>query len=168
MSSGLNIGEMAPDFELQAAPGEAVRLSDFRGRKTVVLFFYPKDETAGCTIEVCSFRDAHADFVDAGAEVIGISSDSLSSHERFAGRHQLPYRLLSDPGGTVAKRYGLHKALGVFPGRVTFVIDRAGIIRQITDARLRFKQHVTNSLEAVRTLPPPLPEPAAPVTEPPG
>jgi len=148
------IGEPAPEFELEAAPGQRVRLSDFRGKKNVVLFFYPKDETAGCTVEACTFRDSHEAFLTAGAEVLGVSRDSLDSHDRFAARHQLPYRLLSDPKGEVAARYGLHKALGLLPGRVTFVIDRQGIIRHVTDSRLRFKQHVTDALAIVQELSP--------------
>lgn len=155
MATGVHIGDRAPDFELEAAPGERIRLSDFRGRKNVVLFFYPKDETAGCTVEACRFRDSHAEFLATGAEVLGVSRDSLDSHDRFKSRHNLPYRLLSDPRGEVAARYGLSKALGLFPGRVTFVIDAEGIIRHITDSRLRFTQHVTDALEVVRTLPPP-------------
>lgn len=153
MSKPPNVGEPAPDFELESAPGQAVRLADFRGKQNVVLFFYPKDETAGCTLEVCSFRDAYADLRAAGAEVIGISRDSLESHDRFSARHQLPYRLLSDPDGEVHRRYGVSKALGIFPGRVTVVIDRNGIVRHITDARLRFKHHVDTALGALRSLP---------------
>jgi peroxiredoxin Q/BCP len=152
MSSSISVGEPAPDFELEAAAGQSLRLSDFRGKKPVVLFFYPKDETAGCTVEACAFRDAYEDFVGAGAEVIGVSADSLASHQRFAGRHRLPFRLLSDPKGEVGKRYGVRKALGVFPGRVTFVIDREGIVVHVTDGRLRFKQHVTDALQMVAKL----------------
>ena len=148
----LQIGDAAPDFELEAANGQKVRLSDFRGKKNVVLFFYPKDETPGCTVEACTFRDAYEDFLDVGAEVIGISTDSLASHNRFAGRHQLPFLLLSDPGGKVGARYDVRKALGIFPGRVTFLIDRDGVVRHITDGRLQFKTHVTESLEALRHL----------------
>jgi thioredoxin-dependent peroxiredoxin len=152
MPQSISVGDEAPEFELEAAAGQRCRLSDFRGKKPLVLFFYPKDETAGCTVEVCSFRDAYQDFVGAGAEVIGVSADSLASHERFAGKHRLPFRLLSDPKGEVAKRYGVHKALGVFPGRVTFVIDRQGLVVHITDGRLMFKQHVSAALAAVSKL----------------
>jgi len=152
MPQSMAVGDAAPEFELEAVAGQRWRLSDFRGKKPVVLFFYPKDETAGCTIEVCSFRDAYQDFVRAGAEVIGVSADTLASHERFVGKHGLPFPLLSDPGGEVAKRYGVHKALGVFPGRVTFVIDRHGIVVHITDGRLIFKRHVTDALAAISKL----------------
>jgi peroxiredoxin Q/BCP len=152
MHRSINVGDRAPDFELEAADGRRVRLSDFHGKKNVVLFFYPKDETAGCTVEACTFRDAYEDFVGVGAEVIGVSGDSLESHNRFAGRHHLPFILLSDPKGTVGAKYDVRRALGIFPGRVTFLIDREGIVRHITDGRLRFKQHVTESLAALREM----------------
>lgn len=152
MVRSIDVGARAPDFELQAADGRRVRLSDFLGKKNVVLFFYPKDETAGCTVEACSFRDAYEDFVDVGAEVIGVSSDSLESHNRFAGRHRLPFVLLSDPKGLVAAKYDVRKALGIFPGRVTFLIDREGIVRHVTDGLLRFKDHVAESLAILQTM----------------
>src|SRR5947207_15052260 len=101
MHRSINVGDRAPDFELESATGQKVRLSDFLGKKNVVLFFYPKDETTGCTIEACTFRDAYEDFVGVGAEVIGVSGDSLASHNRFAGRHRLPFILLSDPKNVV-------------------------------------------------------------------
>jgi peroxiredoxin Q/BCP len=152
MHRSIDVGDLAPDFELQAASGQTVRLSAFRGRKNVVLFFYPKDATAGCTLEACTFRDAYNDFLDANAEVIGVSSDSLESHNRFADRHRLPFLLLSDPHGTVGAHYDVRKALGIFPGRVTFLIDKEGIVRHVTDGRLRFKDHVSESLAVLREL----------------
>ena len=148
----VKVGDRAPDFELESLSGEKVRLSDFLGKKNVVLFFYPRDETAGCTLEACTFRDAYEDFIDVGAEVIGVSSDSLDSHKRFAYRHHLPFILLSDPKGLVGARYDVRKALGIFPGRVTFLIDKDGIVRHVTDGRLRFKDHVTESLEVLRSM----------------
>lgn len=148
----VKVGDHAPDFELESLSGEKVRLSHFLGRKNVVLFFYPKDETAGCTLEACTFRDAYEDFVDVGAEVIGVSADSLESHKRFAYRHQLPFVLLSDPKGMVGARYDVRKALGIFPGRVTFLIDKEGIVRHVTDGRLRFKDHVTESLDVLKRM----------------
>jgi peroxiredoxin Q/BCP len=152
MVRSINVGDRAPDFELPAADGRRVRLADFLGKKNVVLFFYPKDETAGCTIEACTFRDAYEDFVGVGAEVIGVSGDSLESHNRFAGKHRLPFVLLSDPKGLVGAKYDVRKALGIFPGRVTFLIDRDGIVRHVTDGRLRFKEHVTESLAILREM----------------
>src|SRR5258705_10505600 len=94
--SGVEPGQPAPGFELPDARGKPVHLAGFKGKKAVVLYFYPKDETPGCTAEACSFRDSYEDFQDAGAEVIGVSSDSSASHEKFAKRHKLPFTLLSD------------------------------------------------------------------------
>jgi peroxiredoxin Q/BCP len=146
------VGQPAPDFELPAADGRMVRLSDYRGRKSVVLFFYPKDETPGCTVEACTFRDSYEEFAQAGAEVIGISADSGDSHARFAEHHHLPMLLLSDREGIARARFGVKKALGFLPDRITFVIDKDGIVRHITSGRLRFKQHATESLATVKQL----------------
>src|SRR5258708_15607674 len=100
------VGERAPDFTLPNADGEAVRLGELLARKVVVLYFYPKDETAGCTVEACAFRDAYEDFTAAGAEVVGVSRDDFASHTRFAAHHKLPFTLLSDAGGTLPALYG--------------------------------------------------------------
>ncbi len=148
----IGLGDEAPDFTLPSQTGAEVTLSDFRDKKTVVLFFYPKDETAGCTAEVCSFRDNYEVFAEAGAEVIGISSDSVSSHERFAGRHSLPFTLVSDAGSVVRKRYGVPSKLGLLPGRVTYVIDRAGVVRHVFNSMVNINAHVKGALEIVRQL----------------
>ena len=103
----LRVGQPAPDFTLPDGGGKMVRLSEFRGRKAVVLYFYPKDDTPGCTKESCAFRDSYQDFLDAGAEVIGVSGDDSSSHERFATKYNLPFVLLSDRGGQVRAKYGV-------------------------------------------------------------
>jgi peroxiredoxin Q/BCP len=150
----MKTGERAPEFSLPSLRGGEVRLSDFAGKKNVVLFFYPKDETTGCTIEACTFRDAYQDFIDAGAEVIGISSDSVASHESFATNHRLPYLLLSDRGGRVRELYGVKKTLGLFPGRETFVIDRGGVVRHVFRSQVNAKAHVAESLEVLRRLSP--------------
>jgi peroxiredoxin Q/BCP len=149
----VRVGDPAPDFALDTADGRTVRLADYRGRKNVVLFFYPKDDTTGCTIEACTFRDSYQDFVEAGAEVIGISADDASSHTRFANRHRLQMLLLSDPTGQVHAQYGARRALGIFPDRVTFLIDKEGVVRHIVRGRLTFKRHAHESLERLRTLP---------------
>jgi peroxiredoxin Q/BCP len=101
----LEIGDRAPDFSLPSQDGKTVSLADFRGKNTVVLFFYPKDESPICTKEACSFRDAYEDFVKAGAAVIGISSDSAESHQRFAEHHRLPFLLLADTDGSLRKAF---------------------------------------------------------------
>src|SRR5262245_47069839 len=136
-------GDRAPDFKLPSLRGGEVGLSDFAGKKNVVLFFYPKDGTPVCTTEACTFRDAYQDFVDAGAEVIGISSDSVESHQSFAQQHRLQMQLLSDPGGKVRALYGVKKFMGLFPGRETFVIDKQGIVRHLFRSQLIAKDHIT-------------------------
>lgn len=145
------VGQPAPEFTLHAANGETVRLADLRGRE-VVLFFYPKDHSPGCTAEVCTFRDSHEAFRQAGAEVIGISSDSPESHQRFAERNRLPFLLLSDRDGTVRQRYGVPRTFGLLPGRVTYLIDRNGVVRHIFSSQFQPARHVAEALEVLRTL----------------
>jgi peroxiredoxin Q/BCP len=150
--NSVKVGDQAPDFSLPSNRGRNVSLADFRGKKAVVLFFYPKDGTPGCTAEACDFRDSHARFIDAGAEVIGVSEDSVSSHERFAQKHDLPMTLLSDEGGKLRALYGVKTTLGFIKGRVTFVIDRQGIVRHVYESQLQFGKHVTEALEIVRAI----------------
>ena len=146
------VGERAPDFTLPNANGEPIRLADLRTRKVVVLYFYPKDETAGCTVEACAFRDAYEDFTAAGAEVVGVSRDDAASHTRFAAHHKLPFTLLSDAGGAVHELYGVQSRLGFLRDRVTFVIDRSGIIRKVFTSMIDMRGHVQSSLPVVRDL----------------
>lgn len=148
----MKVGDSAPDFELASSTGEMVKLSQYKGKKNVVLFFYPKDETAGCTAEACSFRDSYEDFLDAGAEVLGISSDSLDAHRRFKGKHGLPMQLLSDRGGKVRKAFGIKANWIVVPGRVTYVIDKKGIIRHIFDSQVLAIKHVSEALDTIKKL----------------
>lgn len=148
----VQVGDEAPDFTLPSQSGTDVSLSTYRGDRVVVLYFYPKDDTRGCTAEACAFRDSHEVFVQAGAEVIGISSDSVVSHEKFAGRHRLPFILLSDAGGKVRKRYGVPTTLGILPGRVTYVIDRAGVVRHIFSSMMNIDRHVEDALAIVKQL----------------
>ena len=152
--SGVRVGDQAPDFVLPDRTGKMVRLSEFRGSKAVVLYFYPRDDTPGCTKESCAFRDSYQDFQDAGAEVIGVSSDSAESHGRFAAKHRLPFTLLADQGGQVRSRYGIPATLGLLPGRVTFVIDRDGVVRHAFNSQFQATQHVSEALEALRRLSP--------------
>jgi len=128
MSNSLTVNQPAPDFTLKDGDGGEWRLSDHRG-KVVVLLFYPGDETPVCTRQMCSVRDRWEDYRETGAEVVGISSDSVESHKKFAEHHELPLRLLSDANREVARSYG---ALSLIPGRVArsvFVIDAKGILR---------------------------------------
>jgi len=148
----LKVGDKAPDFTLPSPGGKPVTLSQLYADKTVVVFFYPKDGTPGCTVEACSFRDSYESFVDAGAEVVGISSDSVDSHERFIGKHKLPMTMLSDEGGKVRALYGVKSTLGLMPGRATFVIDRQGVVRHVFVSQLRAGAHVGEALSVVREL----------------
>jgi peroxiredoxin Q/BCP len=118
----------------------------------VVLFFYPKDGSPVCTKEACAFRDAYEDFVEAGAVVIGISGDSASQHQVFASNHQLPFMLISDSDGNARRAFGVPKSLGLLPGRVTYVIDREGIVRHIFSAQFSADRHVKEALQIIRTL----------------
>ena len=153
MSAKVEVGAIAPEFTLKSQSGASISLGQFRDKKSVVLFFYPKDETPGCTAEACSFRDEYESFNTAGAEVIGISSDSSDSHAKFADHHKLPMTLLSDPGGAVRARYGVKATLGLFPGRVTFVIDRKGVVRHVFSSQLRATAHVKEALKVLQSLP---------------
>jgi peroxiredoxin Q/BCP len=148
----LEIGDRAPDFSLPSQDGKTVSLADFRGKNTVVLFFYPKDESPICTKEACSFRDAYEDFVKAGAAVIGISSDSAESHQRFAEHHRLPFLLLADTDGSLRKAFDVPKTMGLLPGRVTYVIDKEGIVRLIFNSQLSAADHVADALKIVEQL----------------
>jgi peroxiredoxin Q/BCP len=152
MARGIQVGDKAPDFTLPSQSGDEVRLSDRLGERVVVLYFYPKDNTSGCTAEACAFRDSYETFTDAGAEVIGVSSDSADKHAAFAGQHNLPFTLLADKGARVRKSYGIPSVLGVIPGRVTYVIDRTGTVRHVFSSMTNIGQHVNDALEMVRQL----------------
>ncbi len=145
----LQPGSAAPDFELPDANGKPVRLSQFRGRNAVVVYFYPKDDTTVCTKQACAFRDHLPKFQEAGAVILGISDDSVASHAKFAAKYNLPFTLLSDKGGSVRKLFGVAKKFGLIPGRVTFVIDREGIVRHVYSALSESDRHVQQALAAV-------------------
>ncbi|MCF8465330.1 MAG: peroxiredoxin [Flavobacteriales bacterium] len=146
----VNVGDIAPDFELKDKDGNLVKLSGFRGEKSVVVYFYPKDETPGCTAQACSFRDSYEDFKEVGAEVIGISSDGSSSHSGFAANHRLPFILLSDPIGKVRKEYGAYDLFGMIPGRVTYVIDKQGKVIHKFDSQMSPTKHIKESLASLK------------------
>lgn len=148
----IEVGRPAPRFEAVAANGEAIRLADYLGRRSVVLFFYPRDDTAICTREACAFRDAYDDFVDAGAVVIGVSGDSDPRHRNFAERNRLPFVLVSDRGGKLRQAFGVSDTFGLIPKRVTFVIDPEGIVRMAFSAVWVADEHVERALEVVRSL----------------
>ena len=144
-------GSVAPDFTLPSQSGETVRLKGFLG-KPVVLFFYPKDNTLGCTKEVCAFRDGFDEFGMLDAEVIGISSDSVQSHKSFVEKHKLPFTLLSDQGGKVRRLYGVPNSLGIFAGRVTYVIDEDGVVRNVFSSQIAVEKHVEEALETLKSI----------------
>ena len=151
-SSGLAVGDPAPKFTLKDQHGKTISLGDFAGRKNVVLYFYPKDDTPGCTKESCTFRDQYTAFTDIGAEVLGISSDSEQSHLKFAEKYNLPFPLLSDAGGAVRQQFKVPKSLGLLPGRVTFVIDKKGVIRHVFNSQLSPTKHVDEAMGVLKTL----------------
>jgi thioredoxin-dependent peroxiredoxin len=147
-----NVGQRSPEVVFRGEQGAEVKLAQYLGKKTVVLYFYPKDETPGCTAEACSFRDSYEDFKAAGAEVIGVSADDEASHAQFKAHHRLPFVLLSDPGGVAAKAFGVKKTFGLIAGRVTFVIDRDGVVQHRFDSLLRVNEHVSQALQLVTKL----------------
>ena len=147
----LQIGDVAPQFSLKTGDGDVFSLADLKGKKALVLYFYPKDDTPGCTAEACSFRDQYEDFKDLGAEVIGISSDSEASHQKFTQKHRLPFPLLADTDGKVRKLYEVPRALlGLLPGRVTFVIDKNGVLQYIFNSLSGATDHVSNAKKVLQ------------------
>ena len=148
----VRVGDPAPDFTLPSSTGDPVRLRDFVGKSEVVLFFYPKNSSLVCTAEVCAFRDSYEAFTDLGAEILGISSDTPSSHHAVSSLRRLPYLLLSDASGSVRSLYGVPRTLGLIPGRVTYVIDRQGIVRHVFSAQFLPGKHVEEALRVVKRL----------------
>jgi peroxiredoxin Q/BCP len=151
--SEIQVGDRAPKFTLKDQNGAEVDSEVELQKGPLVVFFYPKDETPGCTAEACSFRDATSDFMDAGATVLGISSDDVESHFKFATKHKLPYRLLADVGGKVRSAFGVPRAMfGLSDGRVTYVIDKGGIVRHRYEAMIRATKHVEEAIKVVKSL----------------
>jgi len=154
----LTEGEKAPDFTLPATGGKTISLMDYAGKKAVVLYFYPKDDTPGCTKEACFFRDIQAEFDAAGAAILGVSVDSVRSHEKFAEKYHLPFPLLSDEDKTVVSAYGVWRQKSNYGKtyfgtvRTTFLIDTQGVIRKIWP-EVKVEGHVDEVLGAVRALP---------------
>ena len=148
----VQVGDQAPAFSLPTQNGTSVNLADFHGKSIVVLYFYPKDDTPGCTAEACSFRDNYEVFKEAGAEVIGVSSDSEESHQQFGSKYKLPFVLVSDKKGALRKQYGVPSSLGVLPGRVTYVVDKQGVVRHIFNDMFNSKKHIDEALKVVREI----------------
>jgi thioredoxin-dependent peroxiredoxin len=152
MTEALKVGDRAPDFTLPAQDGHNVSLHDYVGKKNLVIYFYPKDFTVGCTAETKTFGENYDELLGMGAEVIGISSDTAESHDRFAQECGAKFPLLADDGGRVRREYHVKSSLGMFPGRVTFIVDKEGIVRHVFSSQLRPKDHVSEAVRAVRSL----------------
>jgi peroxiredoxin Q/BCP len=149
----VEIGSKLPSFTLPDQEGNRIDITALVGKYNLVIYFYPKDETIGCTKEACSFRDKYEVFRDLGAEVIGISNDSVESHKQFAGHHRLPFILLSDTGGEVRNLFGVpDDLLGLLPGRVTYIVDKQGIIQYIYNSQLRTENHINKALAILEKL----------------
>ena len=151
LSMPIAVGDQAPQFSLKDQNGVERRLADLNG-KPLVLFFYPKDDTPGCTIEACGFRDQYTALQKLGAEVWGVSGDGASSHRRFAGKFQLPYRLLVDERSELRNAFGVARTLFVLPGRVTYVIDGTGVVRLVFDEMLDANAHVRQAIATLKLL----------------
>lgn len=153
----LTEGQKAPDFTLPATGGKTIGLSDFKGKTNVVLYFYPKDDTPGCTKEACFFRDVQAEFEAAGAAILGVSIDSMKSHERFAAKYHLLFPPLSDEGKTVTRAYGVFKEKSMYGKsflgveRTTFAIDKEDVIRKIWP-KVKVEGHIDEVLEFVKSM----------------
>ena len=146
----LKIGDKAPSFAAVDANGTSFDSKDIIGKKPVVIYFYPKDNTPGCTMQACGFRDSYEDFIDLGAEVIGVSSDTVNSHKKFTNQYKLPFILLSDSDKKLRKLFGVpDKLFGLLPGRVTYIINKEGTITMIFDSVLATK-HISIALRSLK------------------
>jgi thioredoxin-dependent peroxiredoxin len=150
--TSIAVGDQAPRFTATADTGNQVSLDDFLGNQVVVLYFYPRDGTGLCTAEACGFRDAYDAFVAAGAAVIGVSRDSVERHRQFVQERRLPFLLISDPDRAMEKAFGVPKLLGLLPGRTTYVIDKAGVVRHVFTAHFSAAGHIADALRVVREL----------------
>lgn len=147
---GPQAGDKFPKMRLPDHEGSMRTLDDWPGLR--VVYFYPADETPGCTKQACSFRDNYEAFTEAGAVVIGISDDSVETHAKFKAERNLPFNLLSDNGGKFRKQIGVPTSLGILPGRVTYVIDEEGTIRHVYSSQLAATKHIPEALQAIQAL----------------
>lgn len=146
---GLKVGDRIPDFSLKDQNGDLFSSKDLRGQKSLVLFFYPKDNTSECTKQACNFRDTYEDFVALGAEVVGISSDTEKSHTRFADEYKFPFKLLSDTDKKVRQSFKVKNSLLVVPGRETYVIDKSGEIIMVFNS-MKANGHMKRAIKALK------------------
>ena len=150
---GIKIGDKCPDFSLLDQNGEMVAIKDSIGEKNIVIYFYPKDNTWGCTKQACSFRDSFQDFVDLGCEVIGISTDSVDSHKMFSTKYNLNFKILSDIDDEVRAKFGVPKSLfGLIKGRVTYIVDKQGFIVWEFNSQLNSESHISKAIEVLKEL----------------
>lgn len=147
----VKVGDSAPDFKLPSQSGKSYRLKEMLSQN-LVLYFYPKDDSPGCTTEACSFRDNYEIFKKYGAEVVGISSGSIESHNKFVVKNNLPFILLSDEKGKIGNMYGVPTIFGMIPGRVTYLIDKKGIVRHIFSSQFNAKKHIDESLKILEDM----------------
>lgn len=152
LGRGLRVGDAAPPIEVKTHQGLRLNLQELLEDGPVVLYFYPRDETPGCTAQACAFRDTYEDFRDAGARVIGVSSDDTDSHKDFADRHGLPFPLIPDTDGSLRQAFGVPRTFGLLPGRVTYVIGQDGLIHHVFSSQLRPDQHIQEALDVVERL----------------
>jgi len=146
----IKVGDKLPKFTLKDAQGQKVDITSYIGKKNLVIFFYPKNFSPVCTIEVCSFRDNYDEFRNLDAEVIGISADNGSSHAKFIKDYNLPFVLLCDENKAVRKLLGVKATMGILDGRVTYVIDKEGIIKKIISSQLDAKKHISQTLALLK------------------
>lgn len=145
-------GDSAPDFELPAHDGRKISLHEFKGSKNIVLYFYPKDFTTGCTLETKAFGENYDEISKLRAEVLGISDDTSETHKEFALACNANFPLLADAGGKVREIYGVSKSFGLIPGRTTFVIDKEGVIRRVFSSQLNFRKHIDEAIKSLKAL----------------
>ena len=150
----IKVGDKIPQFRLLNQDGKQVNIIEYFGRP-LVIFFYPKDDTPGCTKEVCAFRDSYEKFIHAEVQIFGISGDSVNSHQSFRSKYNLQFDLLSDTNNEIRSTFGVPADLfGLIPGRVTYIVDPEGIVRYIFNNQLNSKKHVEESLRIIKNFKP--------------
>lgn len=153
MAQKLGKGDKIPSFKLKDQHDEWVNIDDHIGESPLVIYFYPKDDTPGCTREACSFRDSFEDFEALNAKVFGISADSPKSHKKFAEKHRLNFTLLSDQSRKVEKQFGVPRSiLGLLPGRVTYIVDQSGVIRHVFNSQFNADKHVKEAIRVIKAM----------------
>ncbi len=149
----LEVGDKIPDFVLKDQNNNDFNIANFRGKQIMVIYFYPKDDTPGCTTEACAFRDGYEVFTDLDVKVIGISSDGVTSHKKFANKYNLPFTLLADTDKKAQKLFGVPKSfLGMIPGRVTYIVNKGGEVVHIFNSMTNAEKHITESLSIIKEM----------------